>query len=168
MKSAKASRPIALIGPMGAGKTATAKCLAALIGWHFIDLDDLVVRKSGKAIERIFSEDGEEEFRRLESEALMSGLAMNTAVIACGGGVVVDRANVELLKSSATVVYLKVDIEVAVARVGNDSDRPLAPLLEHLVAERDPLYAEAAHFTVEAGNNVDDVAESVRRAIGIE
>ncbi len=157
-----------MIGPMGAGKTVTGKRLAALIGWHFIDLDDLVVGRSGKAIDRIFNEDGEEEFRRLESEALISGLAMNTAVIACGGGVIVDRSNVELLKSSATVVYLKVDVEVAVARVGNDSDRPLAPLLEHLVAERDPLYAEAAQFTVDAGKNIGDVAESVRRVLGIE
>lgn len=157
-----------MIGPMGAGKTETAKCLAALIGWHFIDLDGLVVRKSGKAIERIFREDGEEEFRRLESEALISGLAMDSAVIACGGGVVVDRTNIELLKSLATVVYLKVDVEVAVARVGNDPARPLAPSFPKLLAEREPLYAQTAHFTVDAAKDVGQVAESIRSLIGVK
>lgn len=160
-------KPIALIGPMGAGKTETAKRLAAMLGWRFVDVDELVVWIGGKNIEAIFREDGEEEFRRLESEALAAGLDMAPAVLACGGGVVVKPANVELLKSSATVVYLKVDADVAQARVGNDPGRPLAHALPQLLIEREPLYASTAHFTVDASGEPDEVAESIRELIAV-
>jgi len=159
-------RPIALIGPMGSGKTETAKRLATLLGWQFVDIDELVVRNSGKPIERIFREDGEEEFRRLESQALVLGLTMTPAVLACGGGVVAEPDNIKLLKSSATVVYLKVDAKVAVARVGNDPDRPLAQSLPQLLAEREHLYAQTADLVVDADKTVEEVAGRIRSLIG--
>src|SRR6185503_3288484 len=86
-------RPIALVGPMGAGKSAVARALGARLGVPVEDLDARLERTSGRTIAEWFEVEGEERFREAESAALQAALDEGVAVIACGGGAVV-RADI--------------------------------------------------------------------------
>ena len=86
---------IALIGFMGAGKTAVGKALSEKLGKEFIELDPLIIEKAGKPIPRIFTEDGEIAFRELEIEVTKEVSGKKNAVIACGGGVPLNKINIE-------------------------------------------------------------------------
>ena len=81
---------IALIGFMGVGKTVVGKALAKKLDWKFIELDSLVEQKVGKPIPAIFEQDGEIAFRELEIEVTKEVSEEEKAVIACGGGVVLN------------------------------------------------------------------------------
>src|SRR5215470_15159503 len=95
------TRCVFLIGFMGAGKTTVGKALARRLGWTFHDLDQIIEHAQGKPVAAIFAEDGEAEFRRLESTALSELLArpaQNDAggepqIVALGGGAFARAAN---------------------------------------------------------------------------
>lgn len=156
---------IALIGPSGAGKTEVGRRLAARLGRPLVDTDALIVQRGGRSIPEIFDEDSEAGFRKLEAEAVSEAAATPDAVIACGGGAVLEPGNVDKLKESGIVVYLNVSPEAAAERVGEGDGRPLlagAPVkqrLERLIAERDGLYRRAADHVVDANRSPDDVVE---------
>lgn len=167
---------IVLIGPSGAGKTEIGKRLARALGRPLVDTDALIVDKEGRSIAEIFEQDSEAGFRKKESEAVAEAAATPDAVVACGGGVVLDPKNVEALKESGVVVYLKVNPEVAAQRLGSANGRPLLagqPVrerLERIIAEREAAYEAAADQTVDASRRPEDVVdaligiwESVRR-----
>src|SRR5689334_14980044 len=75
-----------LVGFMGSGKTTVGRALATLMGWHFVDLDQVIEAREGRSIREIFETRGEAEFRRIEHEALAVCGEMNETVIALGGG----------------------------------------------------------------------------------
>ena len=163
----QASFTIALIGPSGAGKSAIGKRLAAALHRPLVDTDELVVEKEGRSIAEIFEEDSEPEFRRLEAEAVAQAAATPDAVIACGGGALLDPDNVEKLKESGVVVYLRVSPEVAAERIGAGNGRPLLagqPVrerLEAIIAEREAAYQAAADHVVDAGRPAEDVVDAL-------
>ena len=141
-------RHLALIGFMGAGKTTIGRELARRTQRPFVDLDEEIARRHGP-VPRIFTEQGEPAFRRLETEELARALATPIpAVLSLGGGSVVAPANRELLAShGAFIAWLDVAAGEAWART-RGGGRPLAADQEafhRLYAERRPLYAEAAH-----------------------
>jgi shikimate kinase len=166
-KSEAARFTIALIGPSGAGKTEVGRRLAAALNRPLIDTDELIVEREGRSIPEIFEEGTEAGFRKLESEAVAEAAGTPDAVIACGGGAVLDPANVEKLKDSGVVVYLKVDPEVAARRVGSGNGRPLLagqPVrerLEALIAEREAAYQAAADHVIDASRPAEDVVDTV-------
>lgn len=149
---------IFLVGMMGSGKTTVGKALARRLGRPFFDTDHEIVARSGVSIPTIFDIEGEAGFRRRESAVLAELAQCREAVIATGGGVVLEADNRRLMRESGTVVYLQVSIDHLHQRTARDTSRPLLArsadrraTLEALLAQRDPLYREAAHDVVEGG-----------------
>jgi shikimate kinase len=146
---------LVLIGPMGSGKSSVARQLAALTGHRYSDTDRLVVMQSGLKIPQIFERHGEAEFRRLEREALLSVKGWSRLVVATGGGIVELPENIETLRAMGCVIWLTARPEMLWRRVSTDVNRPLLKTidpratLQALVEKRAPLYAAAAHVTVD-------------------
>jgi shikimate kinase len=147
--------PIFLIGFMGSGKTTVGGLLAERLGWSFADLDDLIVRSAGLTVAEIFAREGEEGFRRRETEAVRAAAAGLRSVVATGGGAACREENLALMLASGRVVALAVSAVEAVRRTGSRSGRPLLddradPLAAAttLLAARQPFYGRA-HLRVE-------------------
>jgi shikimate kinase len=165
-------RPIALIGLMGAGKSAVARALGERLGCSVADLDAMIEGAEGLPVAEVFAQRGESHFRRLEGVLLAQVLRAGVRVIACGGGIVLDPARRRLLRERCHVVWLEVSPAEAAGRVTAHGDagatRPLLAghdpraRLETLLADRASLYAEVAHARVRTdGRTPDDVAARV-------
>ena len=126
----EATSRIILIGFMAAGKTTVARSLAARLRSAMIDMDDLVAARAGRSIRAIIDEDGEANFRRLETEVLRDLLAQPEArVIALGGGTWTIAANRALINDAGDclVVWLDAPFALCWQRITNAADtRPLA------------------------------------------
>lgn len=150
---------LALVGPMGAGKSSVAALLAPLLGLQGADTDADVERSAGMAIAALFERDGEARFRALERDTLARRLAGNGQVLATGGGVVLDPGNRALLRQRAFVVHLHATPAEQAARLRGDHGRPLlqgpdpTERLQRLAAERDPLYAQVADLRIDTGGH---------------
>lgn len=120
-------------------------------------------------IAQIFAEDGEEAFRRIETQALRDIAAMEPMVVSCGGGVVTRPENLAIMAEGGTVVHLRVTADQAAARISDTSSRPLFQDLAAARArleERLPDYEAAADMTIETGErSVGAIAHDVRRAL---
>ncbi len=146
---------IALIGFMGTGKTVVGKALAEKLGKEFIELDSVIEPMAGKTIPEIFQEDGEIAFRELEIEAVKKAANKKNTVIACGGGVVLNKINIDRLKKEAVIVYLTASPRVILKRISNDVEkRPLlnvanpALTIQQLLTFRKPFYEQSADITI--------------------
>ena len=117
---------IALIGFMGTGKTAVGKILAEKSGKEFVELDALIEKKAGKSIPSIFRDEGEIAFRELEIAVTREVSSRKNAVIACGGGIVLNKINIDRLKQECVIVCLAASPEVILKRTSTDKEgRPL-------------------------------------------
>ncbi len=144
-----------LIGPMGAGKSTIGRLLAERLSRPFLDMDDIIVARSGRSIPDIFACDGECAFRALEGQTLEALCRREEpAVIATGGGVVLAAPNRERIRRAGLAVWLDAPPEVVAARIAGDANRPLIAggdalaRARELDSRRRPLYAGAADFTV--------------------
>ena len=150
---------IALIGYRGCGKSAVGRELAALLGGSLVDTDEVVAANAGRGIRAIFAEEGEDGFRRWERNAVARVVASPPAVIAVGGGAVLDDRNVEALKTVAALVWLKAPVEVLWRRIAEDpstadsrpplTDRPGIEEVRQMLAARHPYYERAADLAIE-------------------
>lgn len=160
---------IALIGPSGAGKSEIARRLAKALHRPLMDTDAMVEQKDGRSVGQIFSQDSEAAFRLKESDAVRQAAKTPGAVVACGGGVVLDPQNVEALRSCGEVFYLKTSPRVAARRIGSGSGRPLldgeevTDKIARIIEERRSLYEGAAHHVVDADAEPDDVVDALVR-----
>jgi shikimate kinase len=160
---------LALIGFMGTGKTAAGRVLAERLGKEFIELDALIEKMAGRGIAEIFREEGETRFRELEIEATKEIAGRQNAVIACGGGIVLNKINTDRLKKGCIIVYLTALPEVILKRVAGDkNERPLlavpdrAAQIREMMRLRQPLYEQAADIKIAtSGLSVDKVAEKI-------
>lgn len=176
---------IALIGFMGAGKTAVGKVLAKRLGKEFVELDLLIERRTGKSIPEMFQQDGEVAFRELEIEVTKEVSRYENLVIACGGGIVLNRINIDRLKNESIIVYLTASPRVLLRRVsGSGEGRPLlntsnrggdeprhydldarSPLnrsIQELLRFRKPFYDRAADITIDTSKlDIDSVVERI-------
>lgn len=154
-----------LVGPMGAGKTTVGRQLAAALGYSFIDSDHEIEARTGADIPWIFQVEGEDGFRRRESQAIDDLTRRSRIVLATGGGAVLRPENREALHGRGFVVYLSADIDQLLARTARDRNRPLLrtdnprAVFERILAEREPLYREVAHLVV--NTNAGNVREAV-------
>lgn len=166
---------IYLNGFMASGKSTVGPRVAARVGATFIDLDRLITAHDGRSIPEIFEEDGEEGFRALEREALQKTTTTDDLVVALGGGALVDDENRAFAKEHGRVVYLEVDPETILDRVGDEADqRPLlqdeagTPLppdemearITQMLDDRRAAYTDA-HATVDARTPVGEVVDAV-------
>lgn len=161
-----------LIGFMGAGKTSVGEAYANAFQMPFIDTDRRIEAAAGMEISRIFEEQGEEAFRRLETGVLKDLLTgAGDAVISVGGGLPLREENRALLKKLGTVVYLDASPDTVMDRIGGDvSDRPLLhgddvkQRITELLAIRRPVYLEASHRVVDVnGRGLKEIVEEIRR-----
>lgn len=151
---------IILIGFMGCGKTSVGMRLAKNLALDFLDTDTLIVEKSGMPIAEIFEKNGEDAFRRMETECLQELLSKqgNGAVLSVGGGLPIREENRKLLAKLGHVIYLKASPEVVYNRVRNDKSRPLLQTtnprgrIMDLMNARKRYYEEAADSIIEVDN----------------
>ena len=164
------SKPLFLIGFMGAGKTSIARRLARSCGLASIDMDTFIVRREGREISDIFAENGEAAFREIETQVLQEIAAMDdNLVVSCGGGIVTKPENLEIMSNSGYVLHLLVTADQAAERITNTSSRPLFDNIdsarERCIA-RMPLYEQAADLTVDtAGKTVAQIAGEIKRKL---
>jgi len=116
---------IYLTGFMTSGKSTIGPILANVLGWSFYDLDKLLVEKENMSIVEIFETKGEDYFRNIESATLAELSETNKVVIALGGGTISNDGNLQIIKNSGYLIYLKVSPEVLYKRLKNKIDRPL-------------------------------------------
>ncbi len=159
---------IVLIGFMGSGKSTVGRLLARRSGRYFLDADALIESQQGRPIPKIFTEEGEEFFRKLESEsAEWMAKCVRGTVISTGGGMPLV---VERLRDIGTVVYLKLPFEKILERIP-PKERRGRPLFsdiesaERLYMEREKVYEARAHITVDASASAEEVAEAIFRAL---
>ena len=163
---------IVLIGFMGCGKSSIGRRLAARTGRRFLDSDDLVSAGAGCSITEIFAREGEEGFRRRETEELARLSGETGIVLATGGGAVLKPENREILRSLGTVVWLHSDPEILFERATRNRKRPLLEVenprttFNTLLQSRLPIYREASDLLTDATGltheqTVDEILASI-------
>ena len=165
---------LVLIGLRGSGKSTVGRILSARLEWEFHDTDEIVQRNAGLSIRELFETRGEPAFRALEKSAVCQCAGCSKAVIATGGGAVLDPENALLLKQSGYVVHLTAEPSVLWQRIAKDSaSRDLRPKLipsaesgidelKKLMRARAAIYAQVrdAEVDVEA-RSPDEIADAV-------
>jgi shikimate kinase len=145
-----------LIGLMGAGKTTIGRSLAKRLGLSFIDTDKEIEARTGVSIPTIFEIEGEEGFRKRETQVLREAAEKSACIVATGGGAAVREENRRIMRESGYVVYLDASPQMLWERTRHDKNRPLLqvadPLakLTQLSAVRDPLYREIADLVIDS------------------
>ena len=160
-----------LVGMMGSGKSSTGRPLAAQIGYGFVDADAVIEQLAGRSISQIFSEEGEESFRAMESQVLNAIGQRHSLVVATGGGVVTQAKNWGVLHQGI-VIWLDPGRDRLLQRLQADADkRPLLQTpkpeiaFDALLEARQPLYAEAdLHLSV-GEESPQQVAERIVGAL---
>ncbi|MFF4010187.1 shikimate kinase [Streptomyces sp. NPDC001717] len=164
---------VVLVGPMGSGKSTVGGLLAERLGVPYRDTDADIVAAQGREISDIFVDEGEPYFRELEREAVAAALAGHTGVLALGGGAVLDEGT-RVLLSGLPVVYLSMDVEEAVRRVGLGAARPLLAVnprrqWRELMEARRHLYTEVARVVVATDDRTpEEVAQAVLDALELK
>ncbi len=156
---------IVLVGMPGCGKTTVGKIVAEKLGRKFIDADDYFAEKFGKTPGDTITNEGEDAFRKLETEALSDITKLSSCVIACGGGAVIKEENRELIRQNGVCVYIKRDIEKLAT-----GGRPLSTGgLEHLkklFEIRHPLYKAAADIEIDVNEDAKKCAQIICERYG--
>ena len=146
------NKNIVLIGFMGSGKSMIARELGDRLKAPVVATDDLAQAQEGKSVHEIFKSKGEAYFRNLEAEIIKEVSLRRGVIIDCGGGVVLHKENLKLLKTNGIVFYLQATPEVIYQRIKNEGHRPLLkvpdPLgrIKELYQQRLPLYNQADHI----------------------
>ncbi len=172
---------IFLTGFMTSGKSTIGSILANGLGWNFYDLDKEIEALKGKKVAQIFEEEGEEAFRKLESEMLRDISRGKNVVIALGGGTIATLENLSFCKTNGTLIYLKVEETELLRRLKKKVDRPLfkdlvlsgaseekiSQKIKYLLKEREKFYNQADIVfktgTSSVGKTVDELAKILRR-----
>lgn len=131
-------RKIYIIGFMGSGKTTVGKKLAAGLHCSFIDLDREIEATAGKTISEIFSDSGEEYFRRLESELLQKLDVKRDTIVSVGGGAPCYSTNMDFMNETGIVIYLRMTPAQLKSRLSNESGK--RPLLKDIKQKDKLLY----------------------------
>lgn len=162
---------IYLVGFMGTGKTSVGKVLAKKKKWQFIDLDDLIQFKEKRAIPDIFAKEGEPYFRHVEKKTLKEVAREKNFVVACGGGIVIDKENIEIMKETGIVICLSATPQVILQRTFGYRHRPLLNVsepkkqIELLLKMRAPYYSLADKTIDTSGLSVEAIIAKITHLI---
>ena len=163
-------RSIFLIGMMGSGKSSTGPILAEILKYKYVDLDVLIEKLTKKTIDKVFSDEGEEYFRDLETQCLQEIIKLPSVVVSTGGGVVLKKENWGILRQGI-IVWLDINKEIVLNRLNSkDNIRPLLKgnierTYEEIFQTRKDIYAQA-DLRVEINNEgVKNVAEKILNAL---
>lgn len=170
--SLKLTRPVALVGLMGSGKSSVGLRLAKALGADFVDADDEIKAAAGLSIPEIFEQYGEAEFRALERRVMLRLMTGAPCVIATGGGAFMDPETREAIGGTAVSVWLRAELDVLVSRTAGRTHRPLLnsgdprEILSGLIDMRYPVYAKAdVAVDSPAGITHERMADRIIRAL---
>ncbi|MDD5561055.1 MAG: shikimate kinase [Candidatus Omnitrophica bacterium] len=162
---------IYLVGFMGTGKTSVGCQLAKEKGLNFVDLDELIELKEQRRIVDIFCREGEAYFRKIEKRVLRDVSTQKDFVVACGGGVVLDKDNIKLMKKTGTMICLSASPEEILKRTSANKDRPLLNVdkpkkrIELLLKMRAPYYMQADKIIDTSRFSVKQVAGKISKML---
>jgi shikimate kinase len=163
---------IVLIGAPGSGKSTVGAALSRKLALDFVDTDQLIEVREGKAITDIFVVDGEPYFRAVELETLKQVLKMSNVVISLGGGAPIsEQAQQELRSSDSMVIFVDVSLATAAPRVGFNRDRPLLlgnprAQWQALSDKRRPIYEALAEMSIKVDDmSVDEIASAIEKSL---
>lgn len=165
---------IYLIGFMGAGKSAVARKLQHFLPFQIVEMDEAIERIEGMSIPEIFEKKGEQGFRTAETQLLSIISKEKNQIISCGGGIVLNPENVEIMKSTGTVVRLEASPEIIYKRISNNNRRPLAQgksleEIKDMIAAREDSYKNAADITVKSDDNsIENVASAIVKELALK
>ena len=164
---------IYLIGFMGSGKSSAAGYLHRTQNMPLYEMDEMIVRKENMAIPEIFASKGEAYFRDLETEVLKEAAAEDSAVVSCGGGVVLRDLNVEIMKKSGKIILLEASPETILNRVASNHNRPLlegkknVKDIQKMMDERRTAYETAADIHIKTdGKSVKQICREIVKLSG--
>jgi shikimate kinase len=175
---------VILTGFMATGKSVVSRALADRLAWPLIDCDAILEARAGKPISAIFSEKGEPHFRELENGLIVEITAdahrcaqcgnPRPAVIATGGGAIVDARNYAALAKAGVVICLTARPEVIARRIGPEAaarpmltrgGKPVPERIAELMAERREAYAQAAILVDTSDLFVDEAVDAILAAL---
>lgn len=160
---------IYLIGFMGTGKSTVGRLIAEKLGMEYLDTDAMVEEKAGMSISRIFEELEEETFREMETEILKEITGRKNLIVSTGGGIVVTRGNMELMRQEGRLVTLMASPELIFERIKDDRGRPLLevanPLdeIKQLIYDRAPFYINTDFIVETSELTPEEAAEEIIR-----
>ena len=158
---------VILVGMMGAGKTTVGRIISYTTGRNFIDIDQRIEKQTGMSIFEIITKQGEDYFRRIEKDMVLSLSPKLPSVVSTGGGAIMDNETFYFLKSIGKVVYLKVSPAVLFKRTANTETRPLLKegnrlhSLQDLLGKREPRYLESDVVIESDDSSPNEVADKI-------
>ena len=163
---------IVLIGMSGAGKTTVGRYISSRLGMKFMDTDDIIVFNTGKTIHDIFGEHGEKYFRDLENKVIESLKSNNGMVISTGGGVVLNKNNIDILNESGNIFLLDANIETLINNIKSSPkskehrpllyDHNLDASIKELYNRRKELYFSSADYIIQVNNRtIEDIGSEI-------
>jgi len=159
-----------LVGFMGTGKTTIGRIVSHRLGFALLDSDHEIERIQRRSIPQIFEEDGEAAFRKMEHDFVFGGHAATRAVVACGGGLVVQPGMTSALRERGVVICLHATMETVMRRTQGNRNRPLLDVadpmerIRTLYAAREPIYSKAGTVILTDGRPMLDIMQHVLRA----
>ncbi|MBC6442095.1 MAG: shikimate kinase [Rhodobacteraceae bacterium] len=166
------TKTIALVGLMGAGKTAVGTAVAGRLGVPFLDTDQEIERAASMTISEIFERDGEAFFREKEEQVLRRLMSGPSVILGTGGGAYLRDSNRAIISETGVALWLKADLPLLWSRIKHKTTRPLLRTadpcltLSKLLYARDPCYAQAEFVTeAKAELSIDRMAERVIKTL---
>ncbi len=164
---------VILIGMMGAGKTTVGKALSGLTARDFVDTDLLIERREGMDISGIIGSKGEEYFRMVERQVILSMNLVSPSVIATGGGAVMNDEVHAFFKNIGKMVYLRASADVLYKRTANTDTRPLLrgtdrlATIRGLIEKREKRYLDSALVIESDERSPSAIANEIARLLGL-
>lgn len=163
---------VMLIGFMGVGKTSVSRELSKKLDMPEIDMDKIIVDRENKSINDIFTENGEEYFRKIETECLIDIQKSKGYIVSCGGGVVVKDENINHMKDGGVILLLTATPDTVYKRVKDDDSRPIlkgnknVEFIEQLMNKRKDRYLAVADIIISTDDKtiseiVDEITDKL-------
>jgi shikimate kinase len=166
---------IVLIGFMGSGKSTVGQRLADELSMDYLDADELIEKTEKMSVNDIFAKKGEPYFRKVETSIIKTIQEYDNFVISTGGGMVLLKENVKMLKEVGPLILLWADPESIYERIKNNTHRPLLnvenPLdaIKAILDKREPIYKKVADKIIDTSEiKIDEVVERIREYINAE